>query len=341
MEENTHPSGQEMTPSGSRPKTHTHSHDAVDPKLLSTQRGIRAVKWSFAGLLVTALIQLVIVFLSGSVALLADTIHNFGDASTAIPLWIAFSLARREPSRRFTYGYGRLEDLAGVVIVLTILFSAVVAGHQSIERLLDPQPIRQIPAVAAAALVGFIGNEWVARYRIKVGEEINSAALVADGHHARVDGLTSLGVLVSAAGVWLGYPLTDPLVGMAITLAILRIVWEAGKSVFVRLLDGVDPKIVSEIRHTVRHAAEVEAVTKVRARWIGHRLQAEINLELNPSLTIAEAHDIAKRVRHDVLHQLPQLFNASVHVDPRNGSGETLHGAPAPAHDDFDPSGQS
>jgi cation diffusion facilitator family transporter len=214
----------------------------VDPAILTTERGIWAVKWSLVGLMLTAVLQVVIVYISGSVALLADTIHNFGDAATAIPLWIAFLLARRKPSKRFTYGYGRVEDLAGVAIVFMILFSAVVAGYESIQRIFQPQEVKYLWAVVAASLIGFIGNEAVALFRIKVGKEIGSAALVADGYHARVDGLTSLAVLFGAVGVWLGYPLADPIVGLLITIAILKIVWDSGKSVFTRLLDGVGPQ---------------------------------------------------------------------------------------------------
>lgn len=177
-----------------------HSHGIIDPSVLTAQRGIWAIKWSFLGLLATALFQVVVVQFSGSVALLADTIHNFGDAATAIPLWVAFTLARRKPSKRFTYGLGRVEDLAGVAIVLTILFSAIVAGYESIDRLIHPRAVEHLWAVVAASVIGFLGNEAVAIFRIRVGKEIGSAALIADGYHARVDGLTSLAVLFGAGG---------------------------------------------------------------------------------------------------------------------------------------------
>jgi cation diffusion facilitator family transporter len=215
------------------------------------------VKWSFAGLFATALLQVVVVVFSGSVALLSDTIHNFGDAATAIPLWIAFALTRLGTSRRFPFGYGRVEDLAGVIVVLIILFSAVVAGYQAIERLIQPQPVGLLWAVAVAGAVGFVGNEAVAIFRIRVGREIGSAALVAEGYHARTDGWTSLAVVVGAGGVWLGYPLADPIVGLLIAAAILVIVWQSGKTVFTRLLDGVEPKVIEEIEHTASHVSGV------------------------------------------------------------------------------------
>ena len=261
-----------------------HTHGAVDPSILTTQRGIWAIKWSFVGLFATAAFQIVIVMFSGSVALLADTIHNIGDAATAIPLWIAFRLARRKPTKRFTYGYGRIEDLAGVAIVFTILLSAVVAAYESIDRFFHPQIVQYLWAVIVASVIGFIGNEAVAQFRIKVGKEIGSAAIIADGHHARVDGLTSLAVLFGAAGVWLGYPLADPVVGLLITAAILRIVWESGKSIFTRMLDGVDPEVIDEIRHAVNHTAGVSDISEVRVRWLGHRLHAELNIAVSPEL---------------------------------------------------------
>src|SRR5262249_4676571 len=220
---------------------HGHSHGIVDPSIATTDRGMWALKWSFVGLLATALLQLVVVAISGSVALFADTLHNFADAATAIPLAIAFALARLKPSRRFPYGYGRVEDLAGVVILATILITAVIGGYESVLRLFHPQPVGHLWAVAAASVVGFLGNEAVALFRIRVGREIGSAALVADGYHAQADGLTSLAVLVGAGGVWLGYPLADPGGGLLIMVAIPRLVWPAAHAPVTRILGGGDP----------------------------------------------------------------------------------------------------
>ncbi len=304
---------------------HDHTHGAVDPSMLTTERGIWAVKWSFAGLFATALFQTVIVLYTGSIALLADTIHNVGDAATAIPLWIAFRLAQKKPSRRFTYGYGRVEDLAGVSIVFIILFSAAVAAYESIDRFLHPQQVTHLSWLIVASVVGFLGNEAVALFRIRVGKEIGSAALVADGHHARVDGLTSLAVLFGAIGVWLGYPLADPIVGLCITLAIIRIVWYSGKSIFTRMLDGVDPEVVDEIKHAVNHVKGVSGVSEVRARWSGHRMHAELNIAVDPELSVGKGHEIAAEVRHQLLHHLRYLSNATIHIDPVNASGESHH----------------
>ena len=304
---------------------HGHTHGPVDPTILTSRRGIWATKWSLAGLAVTALLQLLVVYFSGSVALLADTIHNFGDAATAIPLWVAFTLVQRRPSRRFTYGYGRVEDLAGVAVVLTILVSAVVAGYESVQRLLHPQTVQYLWAVILASMAGFLGNEAVALFRIRVGKEIGSAALVADGYHARADGLASLAVLGGAGGVWMGYPVADPLIGLIITLLILRIVWQSGRVVLTRLIDGVDPDVVDQIEQTVRQTAGVRDVGEVRVRWLGHRLHADVNLAVDPGLSVAEGHTVATEARHQLLHSLGYLSNATIHVDPTSTSGEEHH----------------
>lgn len=302
-----------------------HSHVAVDPTITTSQRGLWAIKWSFLGLLLTALFQVVIVVISNSVALLADTIHNVGDAATAIPLGIAFTFARLKPSKRFTYGYGRVEDLAGVAVVTTILISAIVAGYEAVDRFFHPAQVHYLGAVAAASIIGFLGNEGVALFRIKVGKEIGSAALIADGYHARVDGWTSLAVLFGAVGVWLGYPLADPIVGAGITIAILFIVWQSGKAVFVRMLDGVEPNVLDEIIHTARHVDGVADVDGIRARWIGHRLHAELNIAVHSGLSVAEGHEIAKEVSHQLLHHIKHLGDVFVHIDPENMVGEAHH----------------
>jgi len=315
--------------------THGHTHGAVDSTLLTSRRGIWAVKWSVVGLGATAVCQAVVVAITGSAALLADTIHNIGDAATALPLWAAFQLATRPPTKRFTYGYGRFEDLAGVAIVLVILASAVAAGYTSIQRLIHPQPVAYLWAVAAAAIIGFAGNEAVALFRIKVGNEIGSAALVADGQHARVDGLTSLAVLAGAGGVWLGYSWADPVIGLVITAVILKIVWDSGKAVFIRLLDGVDPEVVEEIRHTIGHIEGVHGVTEVRVRWLGHRMHAEVNVSVAPDLSVTKGHDIAMHVQHDLLHDLRYLASATIHIDPRDISGEHHHRPANHAHGDL------
>ena len=304
---------------------HGHTHGFVDPSISSNERGLWAVKWGFIGLFVTASMQLVVVLLSHSVALLADTIHNFGDAGTAVPLGIAFLFAKRPATRRFTYGFGRVEDLAGLAVILTILASAAVALFQSVNRFFHPQTVTHIGAIVAASIVGFLGNELVAVFRIRVGKEIGSAALIADGYHARTDGWTSLAVLVGAVGVYLGYPKADPIIGLLITIAILGIVWQSVKTVFARMLDGVEPGVVDEIRHAAAHVASVREVTDVRARWIGHALRAELSVAVDPGISVAAGHDIAKDVEHELRHHLEFLAGATVHVDPVNEAGSGYH----------------
>ena len=312
-----------------------HSHGAINPTIYTADRGIWAIKWSFLGLLATALLQTVVFLFSGSAALLADTVHNLGDATTAGPLWIAFLLAKRLPTKRFTYGYGRVEDLAGLAILMVIFLTVVLAGYQSVHRLLNPQPVDYIGAVMAASVVGFLGNEAVAIFRVKVGKEIGSAALVAEGRHARVDGLTSLAVLVGAVGVWLGFPLADPIVGLAITGVVVLVVWESGKSIFTRLLDGVDPGVMDEIKHAVEHAPEVQEVSEVRVRWLGHRLHAELSIAVSPVLSVEKGHAIAMAVRHQLLHHLRYLADATIHVDRADAAGAEYHRIGEHAHDDL------
>ena len=313
---------------------HGHTHGTIDPSILSTDRGLWAVKWSFVGLFVTTLIQIIIFYFSNSIALLADTIHNLGDACTAIPLGIAFVLGKRKPSKRFTYGYGRVEDLAGLAVVFTILASAIWAGYESVQRFFHPQQVGHLWAVAAAAIVGFLGNEGVALFRIKVGREMGSAALIADGYHARTDGIASLSVLASVIGVWLGYPLADPIIGMLMTLLILRIVWESAAAVFTRILDGVEPDVPDKIRAQAKKTAGVADVSEVRVRWLGHRIHAELNVAVSERLSVVEGHDIANRVRHELLHNLQFLSGVTIHVDPANASGEAHHHIEEHAHGD-------
>ncbi|OMC09453.1 cation diffusion facilitator family transporter [Mycobacterium sp. SP-6446] len=296
-----------------------HSHgaaDSIDDALESSVAGIRAVKISLVVLGLTATAQLAVVMMSGSVALAADTIHNFSDALTAVPLWMAFALGTKAATRRYTYGFGRAEDLAGLFVVATITLSAIVAGYQAIMRLTHPEPIGHIGWVALAGLIGFVGNESVALYRMRVGRRLGSAALVADGLHARTDGLTSLAVLCSAGGVALGFPLADPITGLVITAAILAVLRTAARDVFRRLLDGVDPEMVDAAERALAARPGVRAVRSVRMRWIGHRLHADAELDVDPTLDLAQAHRIAHDAEHELTHAVPKLTSALIHAYP-------------------------
>ena len=322
---------------------HGHTHGVIDASLTNSDRGIWAIKWSFVILAITSAFQFIIVLLSGSVALLADMIHNVGDATTAIPLWFAFVLARRKPSKTFTYGLGRVEDLAGILIVVIILFSAVFAGYQAIHRLLNPQPVTHLGWLALAGFIGFVGNEVVAVFRIRVGRQMNSAALIADGYHARTDGLTSLAVVLGAFGVWLGYPLADPIVGLLITLTIGGIVWQSAKAVITRTLDGVDPSVTAEIRHSAEHVAGIAGVTDARARWIGHELHADVAIQVDEKLSLPAAMAIARNLKSELLAHTPALKTANVTFEhsqldkidlPETVDAHEGHHAPEPFHFD-------
>jgi len=312
-----------------------HLHGSVDPTLVTTEKGIYAIKWSMLGLGLTAVFQAFLVVITSSAALLADTIHNLGDAATAVPLWIAFLLARKKPSSRFSYGYGRVEDVAGIVILFIMLLSAALAGRVALVGLVQPADIQYPIVIAVGSCIGFLGNEWVARFRIRIGQQIQSAALIADGYHARADGLTSLGVVLGALGVWLGYPRADPLIGLVITVVIFKICWDVSKSLFTRLLDGVDPDVIPEVRHAASHVPEVLDITEVRVRWMGHRMWAEVNIAVDSERSVQEGHAIAGEVRHRLLHHLPYLANATIHVDPANASGERHHALEEHRHDDL------
>jgi len=296
-----------------------HSHDAadqVDGALETDAAGRRALLISMAGLAVTAAVQAAVVVVSGSVALLGDTLHNIADALTAVPLLIAFRLARRAPTKRYTYGYGRAEDLGGLFIVVMIALSAAVAAYEAIDRLIHPRDVTHLYAVAAAAIVGFAGNEIVARYRIRIGRRIGSAALVADGLHARTDGFTSLAVLLGAAGVGLGWRQADPVIGLVITVAILGVLRGAVRQVGARLLDAVDPGLVDQATTAITSVEGINDVRDLRIRWIGHTLRAEVDVTVAAGLSLDRAHDLAHQAEAHLLHHLPRLTAATIHTSP-------------------------
>jgi cation diffusion facilitator family transporter len=319
-----------------------HSHEAadqVDAVMEGSAEGMRVLWISLGVLGVTALIQAVVTALSGSVALLGDTLHNAADALTAVPLGVAFVLGRRPPTRRYTYGFGRAEDLAGIVIVLTIAASSALAAYEAVTRLIHPHHVSDLIAVAAAALVGFAGNELAARYRIQTGRKIGSAALVADGLHARTDGLTSLAVLLGAGGVAVGWDRADPVVGLVITVAILAVLRQAGREIYRRLMDAVDPALVDQAEAVLRATPGVLDVGQVRLRWVGHRIRAECEIVIAPDITAVQAHELTVAAEHALLHAIPRLSGALVHADPRVQGTDPHHlladhrGGPAPPPD--------
>ncbi len=293
----------------------------------ASAEGMRALWISLAALGGTALLQAVVVAVSGSVALLGDTLHNAADALTAVPLGIAFLVGRRPANRRYTYGYGRAEDLAGVVIVLIIAASSALAAYEAVTRLAHPRPVSNLIAVAIAALIGFTGNEVVARYRIGVGRKIGSAALVADGLHARTDGFTSLAVLLGVGGVAVGWDWADPVAGLVITVAILAVLRQAAREIYRRLMDAVDPALTDRVEETLRGTPGVLDVGQVRLRWIGHHLRAECEVIVDAAASMIQAHQVAVNAEHGLLHALPRLAAALVHADPQAHGGADHHAA--------------
>ncbi len=292
---------------------HHHAHGVIDPEITTSQRGLWAVKLSFVALLGIAVLQGLVFLMCGSVALLADLIHNIGDALTALPLGVAFFISHWRPSRRFSYGYGRGEDLAGLGIVTMVLLSALLTGYESIERFMHPHTPEHLEALVIAAFVGCMGNAWVASFRIRIGEEIGSAALVADGHHARADGLISLSVVLSALGSWCGYTWADPVIGVGITIGLLHIVWESGQTLFERILDGVDPQLTAEISEAAQ-CPGVQRIERVRARWMGHRLMAELVIGVDPQLTVSRTESLCDQIRTQLQREIPYLAEATIQV---------------------------
>src|SRR5216683_1048590 len=258
---------------------HGHEHGKVDADLYGNKAGLRAVQISTAGMLLVALIQFAIATIGGSAGLFADALHNLGDVFTTVALWIAFVISNRAANQRYTYGYYRSEDLAGIFIVLVIIASAVAGAVESIQKLTSGNVPTQIYLSMVAALVGLIG-------------------------------------------VRLGLPIADPIAGIVITLVIITFVYSTSRSVIQSLFDAVDPRIVPSIINTAQEVPGVEAVTDVRARWIGHTMHVVMNIEVDPELTLVKAHAIAEEVRHRLFHAIKGISEAVIHTDPSSESGD-------------------
>lgn len=296
-----------------------HSHDAneaIQSAEESSGQGVRAAWIGLAGMMTTAILQMAIVAISGSIALLADTVHNLGHAVTTIPLVIAFRLGRKAATSRYPYGYRRAEDLAGVLIALVIAASVVLIMWESVDALINPHPLANLGWVLAAGIVGFAGNEIVAVYRIRTGRRIGSAALIAEGQHARADGLTSIAVVVGVIGVWLGFERADAIIGLVIGVVVFGILVSTMRTVFRRLMDGVEPGIVDKMTTTASAVDGVLAVDRVRVRWSGHRLEADADVAVPGGLSVMDGHVVAERVEHELLHATPHLESVVVHLHP-------------------------
>jgi divalent metal cation (Fe/Co/Zn/Cd) transporter len=307
-----------------------HSHEAadqIDAAMETSKQGMRTLWISLAILGATALIQAAVVALSGSVALLGDTLHNAADALTAVPL--AGRVRHRPPTAdpplhlrlRPRRGPGRDRDRPDH---RRLLRAGRLRGHHPPAA---PQHVSDLLAVAAAALIGFAGNELVATYRIRTGRKIGSAALAADGLHARTDELTSLAVLLGADGVALGWNWADPAVGLVITVAILAVLRQAAREIHRRLMDAVDPALIDQAEQTLRATPGVLDTGQVRIRWIGHNLRAECEVVVDPGNTAIQAHQVTVAAEHNLLHAIPRLSAALVHADPQPHGETDFHQA--------------
>jgi cation diffusion facilitator family transporter len=307
-------------------QSHPHHHGNASD-FINTEKGIQALKFSLWVLGLTAAAQTVVVWLTRSVALLADTIHNFSDALVALPLWFAFSISKRKPTQHYPYGYYRVEDLAGLGVLLAIFASGIWTGWESIQRIIDPEAPRNIALGIVAGFVGGLGNEIVARYRLKVGKEIRSLALMAEGHHARVDALTSLGVILGLGLVALGFPLADPIMGLIISAFIFSIVFEVGRDIIPRIVGKADADEVEEIRSAAKRIEGVGGVSGIKLQWLGHRCFADLCISVSPMISVSEAHRITEGVRHELLHHIAALVDVTIHADPYTEE------SPDPFHD--------
>ena len=276
-----------------------HSHDAVDTIQTAEEArrdGIRTSWIGLAGMLAVAVAQLAIVLASGSIGLLADTVHSLGHAVTTVPLVIAFRLGGRPATKRYPYGYRRAEDVAGIFIVFVIFLTAVYIAYESITGLISPRPLTNLVWVFAAGIVGFLGNEIVAIYRIRGGRRIGSAALIAEGQHARADGFTSLAVAVGITFAWLGLPQADAIVGLLIAVVIFGIMLSSLRSILNRLMDGVDEGVVDRMTAAVSAVPGVRHAV-VRARWSGHRMLVEAFVEPDGLTTLDDGVQLTQTVR--------------------------------------------
>jgi cation diffusion facilitator family transporter len=301
--------------------------------LLDNKQGILVLWISLAALLLTSVMQIFIVAFSGSVALLADTMHNIGDGLNSIPLLIALYLARRVATRRYTYGFGKAEDVAGVFIVISIAISAAIVFWESIQKFINQEPMTNLGWVAVAAVIGFIGNEFVAVLEIRTGRKIGSAAMVTDGLHARTDGLTSLSVLIAAIGTWFGFPILDPIIGILIGVAILFITRDAIVAMWYRLMDAIEPAYMDQAEDIINAQDEVKELRRLRMRWVGHRLHTEVIIAVDPKLTTVQSHEIAEKIRHEFFHQFPTMSDVMIHVDPFSVEEEEAYHDLTESHD--------
>lgn len=334
MAEASHAAAQNAGSSG-HGHGHGHSHLPSDNMAASTREGLRVVAIATAGMFVVAAVELGFFAVSQSAGLLSDALHNLGDVLTTIAIWVAFLVARRPATRRYTYGYSRAEDLAGAFITLVIVASAGLAAWESYRRLITNAVPTQVGWGIAAALFGFVGNEALAQYKIRAGRRLNSQPLIADGQHSRIDGITSLAAAAGLLLEYFGVRHADPVAGLLISVAILYILVEVGRDVFRRLMDAVDPEVIEQVRMEAMGVPGVQEVADIRARWAGRRLYVAFNIGADSTLTLAQAHAIAERARQEVLAHVAGAAIVDIHVDPVGlPAGEDPHVWTHESHDE-------
>lgn len=296
-----------------------HAHGGV----YDSRDAVRAVLVSAAALGVASGAEFTAAAIGRSAGVLADGLHNAGDVLTTFILLAAFALARRPATRRFTSGFGRIEDVATLLIVLVIVLTAALAAAESIRRLIQPEPYGSVPLSLAAAAIGVVANLGVSEYKIRVGRAIGSTALAADGVHSRIDALVSAGAFVGIGLAALGLAKADPIAGLAITGMIVYILGGTVRQLVLRMMDAVDPVLVDELEAAARRVDGVLGVHDVRARWVGRELVAVMHLDCDADATLRDAHELAQRVEHEVSHVVPEA-RLDIHMDP--GAEEHAHG---------------
>ena len=265
----------------------------------------RAVAVSAIGLGATGLVELLLAVFTGSVGLLGDAIHNLSDVSTSAVVFLGFRLSRRLPTEKYPYGLERAEDLAGIGIAAVIWASAAFAGYESVRKLIEHGHTSHVAAGIIGALLGIVGNQVVARYKLIVGRRINSATLIADARHSWLDALSSAGALLGLIAVALGQPWGDPLAGLVVTAFICHVGYQVTKDVVHRLADGVDPEVTTTAEAA---AGSVPGVihAHARARWTGRTLRVEIEGWVDPELTAKDADALGRQVAGQISRQLPE-----------------------------------
>jgi cation diffusion facilitator family transporter len=287
-----------------------HSHGAYDDS-----DAVRAVLISAVVLGAAAIVEIAAAVVSRSASVLADGLHNSGDVLTTFVLLFAFALARRPATRRFPSGYGRIEDIATLVIVVVIVVTAAVAGVESVRKLLQPEQYGNITFSLVAAAIGIVANVSVSEYKVRVGRGLGSTALEADGIHSRTDALVSAGAFAGIGLAGLGLRLADPIVGLLITGAILYILVGTLRKLVLRMMDAIDPKLIDELTTAAEHTEGVLGVHDVRARWVGRELVAVMHIDCDANLSLKDAHAIAQHVEHEVAHVVPEA-RVDIHMDP-------------------------